>query len=31
MDIEIKTFKELDSITLYNILELRNSVFILKN
>lgn len=30
MDIEIKTFKELDSITLYNILELRNSVFIVE-
>ncbi len=30
MNIEIKTFKELDSITLYNILELRNSVFIVE-
>ena len=30
MEIEIKTFKELDTTTLYNILELRNSVFIVE-
>ena len=30
MDIEIKTFKELDTATLYDILELRSSVFVVE-
>lgn len=30
MDIEIKTFKELDTSTLYDILQLRSSVFVVE-
>ena len=30
MDIEIKTFKELDTETLYDILQLRSSVFVVE-
>ena len=30
MDIEIKTFKELDTATLYDILQLRSSVFVVE-
>jgi ElaA protein len=30
MDIEIKTFKELDAYTLHDILQLRSSVFVVE-